>query len=69
MSEREQLQRVCGWNRRLASDNAHLREQVRRAKEECRELRLANAAVRVELATAQMLLAEAIDAALEGRTP
>jgi len=65
MSEREQLQ-LCGWNRRLASENSQLQTQLRRALQQCRELRLANAGARVELATAQVFLGEAIDAALEG---
>jgi hypothetical protein len=65
--EREQLHRVCRWNRDLAAENAALREALRRWEQECRELREANANLRIERDTADVLLGESIDAALEAQ--
>ncbi len=64
MTEREQLLRACRQNRDLTRENGRLRDELRRTGRECRELVEANANLRVELEAADVVLGEAMDAAL-----
>lgn len=66
MTERQQLRRVCGWNRQLAGENSRLHEELCRGEQECDELRVANANLRVERDAADVLLGEAMDRFLSG---
>lgn len=65
--EREQIRRVCRWNRELARENARLREKLGRRRQECRELSDANANLRVERDANDALLGAAMDEALKAR--
>jgi hypothetical protein len=65
MTERDQLRRVCEWNRTLAHENARLRDELRREHHECRELGNANANLRVELDACDGLLGAAMDRLLD----
>lgn len=65
MTERDQLRRVCQWNRTLAGENARLRDELRCEHHECRELSDANANLRVELVACDGLLGAAMDQLLE----
>ncbi len=65
MTLREQLRRVCQWNRQLARERAVLRIELERARQEAEQLEAVNAQLRVERDTADLLLAEAMDAAVE----
>jgi hypothetical protein len=53
--------------RTLIADNSRLRAALRAARRNNKELREANANLRVERDTADILLGEAMDAALGGR--
>ena len=66
MTEREQLQRVCEWNRQLVRKNTRLRETLGRIEQERYELRDANANLRVEREAADVFLGAAMDRLLEG---
>ncbi len=66
MTENEQLQRVCEWNRQLVSENTGLRETLGRVEQERDELRYANSNLRVERDAADVLLGEAMDGLVEG---
>jgi hypothetical protein len=67
VTEREQLRRVCRWNRDLAAENAALREALRRWEQECRELRDALASREAQLDACDEMLGVAMDAALEAQ--
>lgn len=64
-TDREQIRRVCGWNRTLAHENARLRDELGRTKRTCLELRRANADLRVQLAASDRMLGVAMDRFLE----
>jgi hypothetical protein len=53
----------------IIADNIRLRSALRTARRSNRELREENANLRVERDTADVLLGEAMDAALEGKQP
>lgn len=61
MSEKEQLRRLCAWNRELMQKNSQLTVQVVR-------LEAANNALGVELTATKAFLGAAIDDALEARS-
>jgi hypothetical protein len=65
--EREQLRRVCRWNRDLAAENAALREALQRWEQECRELRNALTSREAQLEACDEMLGAAMDAALEAQ--
>jgi hypothetical protein len=65
MTEREQLRRVCRWNRNLDRENGRLRDELRRTAQECQELVDANANLRVELSACDTVLGAAMDEILE----
>lgn len=65
MTEREQLQRVCEWNRQLVRENTRLREELGRVEQERDELSDANVNLRVEREAADALLGAAMDGVLE----
>jgi hypothetical protein len=65
MTDREQIRRVCQWNRTLAGENARLRDELGREHHECRELSDANANLWVELDACDGLLGAAMDRLLE----
>jgi hypothetical protein len=67
MTEREQLQNVCQWNRELARENTRLREKLDQAEHSDGELRSTNASLQAELSAADALLGAAIDEALQAR--
>lgn len=67
MTEREQMRRVCGWNRELARDIGSLRTELHQAKREIKELAAANADLRVERDATDVLLGATMDDALEAR--
>jgi len=69
MTEREQLQRVCEWNRQLVRKNTRLRETLGRIEQERDELRDANSNLRVEREAADVLLGAAMDGLLQGSQP
>ena len=54
----DQLRAVCRWNRKLSCENAYLRNQITRLN---RELANANAELRVERDSTDILLGEAMD--------
>lgn len=60
MTERERI-------RRLDQENAHLFDRLRCKERECLELIEANVNLRIERDATDVLLGEAMDAALEGR--
>lgn len=66
MTEREQLQRVCEWNRQLVRENTRLREELGRVEQERDELGDANGNLRVEREAADVFLGAAMDGLLEG---
>lgn len=66
MTEREQLHRVCQWNRELVRENTRLREELGRVEQGRDELSGANANLRIELSAADVLLGAAMDGLLEG---
>ncbi len=57
----DQLRAVCQWNRELSCENAYLRNQITRLIRENRELANANAELRVERDSTDILLGEAMD--------
>jgi hypothetical protein len=63
--EREQLHRVCRWNRDLAAENAALHEALRRWQQECRELRSTLANRDAQLDACDEMLGVAMAAALK----
>ncbi len=67
MTDREQLQNVCRWNRELVRENSRLREGLSCVNRDRDELSDANANLRVELSAADALLGTAIDEALRAR--
>jgi hypothetical protein len=67
MTEREQLRQVCRWNRQLGSENAQLIERLSCAGDKIRELEIDNTNLRAEQDAADVLLGEAMDAALGGQ--
>jgi hypothetical protein len=66
VTDREQIRRVCQWNRTLACENARLREALCRKEQECRRLSDANADLGAELDACDGLLGTAMDRLLEG---
>ena len=67
MTEHEQLQRVCQWNRELVRANSHLKEELRHVVHESSALREANANLRVERDATDELLGAAMDEALRAK--
>ncbi len=67
MTEREQLQNVCRWNRELVRENSRLQEELSCVNRDRDELSDANANLRVELRAADGLLGTAMDEALRAR--
>lgn len=67
MTERDQLQRICRWNRQLSRENRRLREQLRQACEQVTELEAVNSELRVEAEATDVLLGAAMDGAIESR--
>ena len=67
MTEREELQNVCRWNRELVRENSRLQEELSCVTRDRDELSDANANLRVELRAADGLLGEAMDEALRAR--
>ncbi len=61
MTEREQLENLCRWNRELVRENSRLREKLDRAEHAGEELRCANANLQLERDAADALLGEAMD--------
>jgi hypothetical protein len=55
-AEREQMREICRWNSTLARENARLRDELRRTKRTCLELRRADADLRVKRAACDYLL-------------
>jgi hypothetical protein len=64
MTEREQIQNVCRWNRELVRENSRLREKLDRSEHAGDELRCANANLQLERDATDALLGEAMDEAL-----
>jgi hypothetical protein len=69
MTEREQLRRVCEWNRRLSREVATLQLEKRSLEIEVQELEAANADVLTERDAINTALGAAMDAALEVKRP
>jgi cell division protein FtsB len=69
MTEREQLENLCRWNRELASDNNQLHTELSQLRQERRELSQANANLRVERDATDELLGVAMDEALSAGKP
>ncbi|HEX5852653.1 MAG TPA: hypothetical protein VFY36_06140 [Solirubrobacteraceae bacterium] len=67
MTNREQLQNVCRWNRELVRENSRLHEELSCVNRDRDELSDANANLRVELRAADGLLGTAMDEALRAR--
>jgi hypothetical protein len=67
MTDREQLQNVCRWNRELVRENSRLHEELSCVNRDRDELSDANANLRVELRAADGLLGAAMDEALRAR--
>jgi hypothetical protein len=68
MTEREQRLLVCRQNRDLTRENGRLRDELRRTDQECRDLRDANANLRVERDATDVLLGETMDELLSKDT-
>jgi hypothetical protein len=64
MTEREQMQNVCQWNRELARESRRLREALGRSEHAGDELRCANANLQAQLEAADVMLGVAMDEAL-----
>jgi hypothetical protein len=64
MTDHQHLKQVCGWNRQLARQNAALRAELHRVRLDVEQLEAANGELRVERDAADVLLGEAMDAAL-----
>ena len=69
MSERDQLLHVCEQNRELARETGRLRDELRRLEQECRDLADANANLRVEVETADVIVGSAMDELLSRGRP
>jgi hypothetical protein len=67
MTEREQIQNVCRWNRELVRENSRLHEQLSCVNRDRDELSDANANLGVKLSAADELLGVAMDEALGAR--
>ncbi len=67
MNERQQLGRVCPWNRSLSRANTRLKEQLHGTERKCQRLTESNAALGVELRAGDELLSVAMDQCLTGR--
>lgn len=67
MSDRDQIRRVCSWNRSLARENLQLRAALRYQEQECRKLKAVGAARAAELAACDRMLGAAMDRALAAR--
>jgi hypothetical protein len=67
MSERDQLQRICRWNRQLSQENRRLQQELRQACEQVTELEAVNCELRVEAEATDVLLGAAMDGAIESR--
>jgi hypothetical protein len=67
MTEREQMQNVCRWNRELMRENSRLRQALGRSEDAGEELRCVNVNLQLERDATDALLGEAMDAALEGK--
>lgn len=65
MNEREQLSAVCRWNNQQAAELRRLRRELRHLASRNRELEATNAELRAERIASDLLLGEAMDAALE----
>lgn len=61
MTEREQLQNVCRWNRELVRENSRLHEELSCLRRDWDELSDANANLQLERDAADALLGEAMD--------
>jgi regulator of replication initiation timing len=66
MTGRDQLRRVCRWNRQLSRENRRLRQQLGQARQELAEQEEANAELRLEAEATNVLLGAAMDEALAG---
>jgi hypothetical protein len=67
MTEREQMQRVCQWNRELVGENSRLHEEMVHLRKGWDELHDANENLRVERDAADVLLGAAMDEVLRAR--
>jgi len=67
MTEREQLQNLCRWNRELVRENTRLCEELGRSKHAGDELRCVNANLQAQLEVADVMLGAAMDEALGAR--
>lgn len=67
MTEREQMQQICQWNRELVGENSRLHQEMVRLRQQRDELHNVNENLLVEHDAADVLLGAAMDEVLRAR--